>query len=137
MRMEDGLGLTAGVVLVAMLVYLATCASARAEPTMVEHTIRYRNADATRALSSLQTAWGAVPVNCPPGATCAVVVRMPWGQHTGVTIRGVSGPLISAQSNAIDFVAYPSDAERADFDGSRSVTVLDFAKFLRVLGSSW
>jgi hypothetical protein len=102
----------------------------------VEHEVRFSNPGEV-AYTAIETQWGTYPVDCQPGATCSVVVSVPWGQYEAVTIKAVAGTEKSASSNSLDRTVYPSDAERADFDQSKTVTVLDFGRFLRQLGSSW
>lgn len=136
------MGLLAATVALAVLAYLAACGTANAAP----YTLRFQNPDPTRAYTSLRTPWGVVAAPCAPGATCSVVIDAPYGQRTITAEATADGLTWSPTSNAIVKLIPPAPAEcyaipacRFDADLSGSITVADFAAFLKAFssGASW
>lgn len=133
--MTENRAILAGVCIVgAALIYLASCGPAGA----ADHELRFRNADATRSTTAIETPWGTVPVACAPGATCSVTVTgIEFGRYPRITIRALIGADRSEPSNALERVIWPSaeeclalDACRSDYDATGTVTVSDFSRFL-------
>ena len=124
------------------LLVVFAAVSARAIPAQV----RYQNA-ADVPLVSVRVCQGAacstIATTCAAKANCTVVADLKHGAFPTTIAAQGSGTLWSADSNvvpyrAVDPVLCHSDFVcRSDFDASGSVTVADFASFLRVLGSSW
>jgi hypothetical protein len=123
----------------ALIVYLSTCQTAEAAP----HTIRFRNPDATRTYTELRTQWGTVPVSCAPGATCSVVIDIPFGRRTVVGQAAVGG-VWSGDSNALTVLVQPTPVEclaipacRFDADRDGVVAGSDFVPFTQAFGTTW
>ena len=145
MDTQDRIKLAASTLLIAALAHLASCGIGRATP----HEVRYRNTDATRSVGVLRVCQGAacteVPSICAAGVTCSVVIDLSPGTSatTALVAEQADGPW-SDPSNALS-ITVPTheqwclsvDACRFDVDGSHSVTVADFGRFFRALGSSW
>lgn len=132
-------GLAAAALAIAILVYMASCGTARA----AEHEIRFRNADPTQSYTQLRTEWGTMTVSCAPGATCAVVVDLPVGRHE-IVAQAASGAAWSADSNVLEALVFPPPVEclaipacRFDADRDGVVTGTDFTRFVATFGASW
>ena len=116
------------------------------EAAAVPAQVRYANA-ADVPLVSVRVCQGStcstIPTSCAAKANCTVVADLKHGAFPTTIAGQGAGTLWSADSNvvpyrAVDPVLCQSDFVcRSDFDASGSVTVADFAAFLRVLGSSW
>lgn len=123
-------GMMAASVALAVLLYLASCASARATP----FDIRYRNPGETLAYDVLEVCnrdeCRAYPVACAPGATCALVADLPTGEAVASLI-GRSGELTSPRSNVRSVDVAPLEGCAWDFDGEGWVSSVDFGEFLR------
>lgn len=124
---------------VAGLLYFATC-TAHAAP----YVLRFQNPSPTVAYTSLRTPWGIVAAPCAPLATCSVVIDVPLGPQTITAEATDDGARWSAKSNALERMIAPPPAECLALDACRfdpnvdgAVTVSDFGRFLKALGSSW
>jgi hypothetical protein len=138
MRLQS-LALSAFSLLWAIIIYMAACSTAQA----ATHAVRFQNPGAELAYTALETEWGTVPVSCAPGATCSVVLDIPFGSRV-VSGRAMSGSLRSEPSNEITVLVLPTPAEclaipacRHDADQNGTVTVSDFGSFLGTMGRSW
>lgn len=123
-------GLLAASVALAVLLYLGTCATARATP----FDVRYRNPGAELAYDALDVCADAAcrryPVACAPGATCALVADLPTGPAE-VSLVGRLGELESDPSNRRTVEVAPLEGCAWDFDGEGWVSSVDFGEFLR------
>lgn len=124
--------------LVGLVVALLCASSSQAAP----YLLKFQN-PGPGAYASLRTAWGTVAAPCAAGATCSVAIDAPPGQRT-ITAEASDGATWSPKSNAITVVVTLPPAEclglaacRFDADSSGTVTVADFAAFLRSMGSTW
>jgi hypothetical protein len=124
----------------AIVGYMVACSTAQAAP----YTLNFRN-PGTTTYTSLRTPYGTVPVSCAPGATCSVVLEIPYGQRTITAEAADASPALwSSTSNALLSLIPPTPAEcvalpacRHDADGDGIVSISDFGSFLGVLGRSW
>lgn len=133
------LGLFAATLALAVLCYLATCSTARAS----DYEALWRNSDPTTAakwvrLCDRATCSRAVAVDCAPGATCRTRFTDPPAGRDVWVASSADGAVWSLPSNSLaSDVCLLSTACRVDIDRSGTVTVADFAEFLRVLGTTW
>lgn len=145
---EDWIGLAGSTLLIAALLYLATCAGAGMAGA-TEHEVRWVNTDPTRTAGALRVCQLErcvdVPASCGPGATCATVVDLAPGAWptTAFAAELEAGPW-SPPSNVLDIrvAMEPADclaldACRFDADGQGTVNGLDFLRFLGAFGSGW
>lgn len=83
------------------------------------------------------------PVDCGAASFCDAPLTLPDGRYpASIRVSDASGNW-SPPSNVVDYrvpdprVCMDDEVCRSDFDGNRTVTVSDFAVFLRSMGASW
>lgn len=148
MYREDWIGLAGSTLLIAALLYLATCAGAGMAGA-TEHEIRWINTDPARAAGALRVCQAErcvdVPADCGPGETCSTVVDLEPGVWvtTAHAAELEAGPWSEA-SNVLEIrvAMEPADclaldACRFDADGQGTVNGLDFLRFLSAFGGAW
>ena len=80
----------------------------------------------------------SVAVDCAPGATCRTRFTDPPSSRDLWVAVSVDGAVWSLPSNTIvSDACLLSTACRVDLDRSGTVTVADFAEFMKVLGTAW
>lgn len=106
------------------------------------YLLKFQN-PGTQPYTQIQTAWGTVAAPCAGGATCSVVIDIPYGQRA-IKAKASDGSLWSVDSNVLNTLILPTATEcmalpacRFDVDQNQSVSVSDFGAFLGALGSSW
>lgn len=141
---EDWLGLAASTLLIAGLLYLATCATASA----TEHEIRYRH-ESVGPIGALQVCQADrcvdVPAACNPSTECTAIVDLEPGVYPTVArIAYAPGAQWSPPSNVLEIrVRMPKaeclelDACAMDRDQDGKVGGTDFLRFWQAFGSGW
>lgn len=80
----------------------------------------------------------SVAVDCAPGATCRTRFPDPPSSRNLWVAVSADGAVWSLPSNTIvSDACLLSTACRVDLDRSGTVTVADFAEFMKVLGTAW
>lgn len=151
MTTQDRIGTIVGIITLACLVQLAVASACRAALVPIRLANPAGHARAYEAVSVCDASGcQRLPLSptCAPGATCELVADLAAGTRD-VWLLGHAGDLTTAASNVRTLtveaapppfdaaVCLADDACRADFDGSGTVTITDFGRLLRVLGSSW